>query len=64
MFGSRRSIPFWRAKRRLVNVERALASTRHADRKDETVSADDVAARRARSRLAAEARKKARFAEG
>jgi len=64
MFGTRRSIPFWRPKRRLVNVERALASTQQPDRKDETLSAEEVATTRARGRLAAEARKKARFAEG
>jgi hypothetical protein len=62
MLGSKRSIPLWRQKRRLLSLERALAP----DRKDagkNTLTAQAVAGVRARDRMAVEAKRKARFSE-
>jgi hypothetical protein len=62
MFGTKRTIPFWRAKRQLLTLERALASDRMAAARVGFM-AHAVADARAASRLSAEAKKKARFFE-
>jgi hypothetical protein len=62
MLGSKQTIPFWRQKRRLLTLERALAP----DRKDNdrsAITAQAVAGARARDRMAAESKRKARFSE-
>jgi hypothetical protein len=62
MLGSKRSIPFWRQKRQLLILERALAP----DRKDtgrKTPTAQAIAGARAKDRIADEAKRKARFCE-
>jgi hypothetical protein len=62
MLGSKRSIPLWRQKRRLLTLERALAPERK-DNGRNAITAQAVAGARARDRLAAEAKNKARFSE-
>jgi hypothetical protein len=62
MLGSRRTIPFWRQKRRLLPLERALEADRKGAGKS-SMTAQAVADARSRDRLAAEARQKARFSE-
>jgi hypothetical protein len=62
MLGSKRSIPFWRQKRRLLTLERALAPERK-DNCRNAITAQAVAGARARGRMAAEAKSKARFSE-
>jgi hypothetical protein len=56
MLGSRRTIPLWRQKRRLLALERALASLR-IDRG--TRSEDAVVALKAKERKTAEVKSKA-----
>jgi hypothetical protein len=63
MLGSKQTIPFWRQKKRLLTLERALAP----DRKDtgkSAITAQAVAGARVRDRMAAESKRKARFSEG
>jgi hypothetical protein len=62
MLGTKRTIPFWRQKRRLLTLERALAPDRKGSGKS-SITAQAVADARSRDRLAAEARQKARFSE-
>jgi len=62
MFGSRRTTPFWRPKKRLLELERALASERTGMAKDAAMT-QVVAEARSRGRVAEEAKKKARFSE-
>jgi hypothetical protein len=62
VLGSKRTIPFWRAKRPLLSLERALSPLRHL-RVDAVMTAPALAQARSRSRLAAEAKKKGRFSE-
>ncbi len=62
MFGSRRTIPFWRPKKQLLELERALASERSNEAKDAPMT-QVVAEAQSRSRVAEEAKKKARFSE-
>ena len=62
MPGSKPTISFWRPKRRLLNLERALAPERHESGRG-AMTAQALAAARARDRLAAESKKKGRFAE-
>ena len=62
MLGSKRAIPFWQRKRRLLTLERALAPDRKGAGKS-SLAAQTVAASRSRERLAAEARQKGRFSE-
>jgi hypothetical protein len=62
MPGSKPTLPFWRAKRRLLNLERALAPERREDGKG-AMTAQALGAARARDRLAVESKKKGRFAE-
>ena len=62
MLGSKRAIPLWRQKRRLLTLERALAPDRKGTGKS-SMTAQAVADARSRERLAAEARQKARFPE-
>jgi hypothetical protein len=61
MLGSKQTIPFWQQKRRLLTLERALAS----DRKDcsSAITAQAIARARAQDRMAAGSKKKARFSE-
>ena len=62
MLGSKRAIPFWQRKRRLLTLERALAPDRKGPGKS-PITAQAVAEARSRERLAAEAKHKARFSE-
>ena len=63
MLGTRRAIPFWRAKRPLLSVERALSSLRQLGVRDAAMTVPVLAHGRARSRLAADAKKMGRFSE-
>ena len=62
MPASKPTIPFWRPKRRLLNLERALAPGRREGGKG-AMTAQALAGAQARDRLAAESKKKGRFAE-
>lgn len=62
MPASKPTTPFWRPKRRLLNLERALAPERREGGKG-AMTAQALAGARARDRLAAESKKKGRFAE-
>ena len=62
MLGSKRTIPFWRAKRPLLSLERALTPLRRLA-EPPAMSAPAMAHARVRGRLAAEAKKKGRFSE-
>jgi hypothetical protein len=62
MLGTKRTVPFWRPKKRLLNVARAVTG----DGKDTAkgaATAQAIAGARARDRIATESKKKARFAE-
>ena len=63
MLGTKRTIPFWRAKRPLLSLERALSSLRQLGSSGAAMKAPALAHARARGRLAAEASKKGRFSE-
>ncbi len=63
MLGSRRAISFWRQKRRLLSLERALAGVREVGGRG-AMMVPALAIVRARSRLQLESKRKARFAEG
>jgi hypothetical protein len=63
VLGTKRSIPFWRAKRPPLALERALAPSRRSPAKAVALTARELAQARSRGRLAAAARKKARFEE-
>ena len=63
MLGTKRTIPFWRAKRPLLVLERALAQLRRLA-EPPAMNAPALAHVRERGRLAAEAKKKGRFSEG
>lgn len=63
MLGTRRTIPFWRAKRPLLSLERALSSLRQLGARDAAMTAPALVRARTRSRLAAEAKKLGRFSE-
>ena len=62
MLGTKRAIPFWQPKRRLLSLERALTADREGNGKG-AMTAQALAGARARDRLAAESKKKARFSE-
>ena len=62
MPGSKPTIPFWRPKRPLLAVARALVPDRKAEEKT-TMTTQALAGARARHRLEAESKKKGRFAE-
>ena len=62
VLGTKRTIPFWRAKRPLLALERALSPLRQMGEKG-AISAPALATVRARGRLQAESKKKGRFAE-
>lgn len=62
MLGSKRTIPFWRAKRPLLSLERALEPLRKL-RGGLAVPAPVLAQARARNRLSTEAKKLGRFSE-
>ena len=62
MLGTRRTIPFWRPKRRRLTLERALTPDQ-PDALKSAITAQAVADARARGRMAAESKRKARFAE-
>ena len=63
MLGTKRAIPFWRAKRPLLSLERALSSLRQLGARGAAMTAPALAHGRAHSRLAAEAKKLGRFSE-
>jgi hypothetical protein len=62
VLGSKRTIPFWRAKRPLLSLERALSPLRQLSERA-AMTAPALATARARGRLQTEAKKKGRFAE-
>ena len=62
VFGPKRTISFWRAKRPLLALERALAPLRQS-RGGVAVPAPVLERARDRSRLVAEAKRKGRFDE-
>ena len=62
MPASKPTTPFWRPKRRLLTLERALAPERQESGKNAR-AAQALAGTRARDRLAAESKKKGRFAD-
>ncbi len=62
VLGSKRTIPFWRAKRPLLSLERALEPLRQI-RGGVAAPAPALVQARARSRLAAGAKKLGRFPE-
>jgi hypothetical protein len=62
VLGSRRTVPFWRAKRPLLSLERALAPLRQL-RGGLAVPAPVLVQARARGRLSAGAKKLGRFHE-
>ena len=63
MLGSKRTIPFWRAKRPLLSLERALSPLRQLGSKGVAMTAPALAQARARGRLATESKKLGRFSE-
>jgi hypothetical protein len=62
MLGTMRTVPFWRPKKQRLAVERALAPERMSGLRN-AVKPQSLADERARSRVAAEAKRKARFSE-
>jgi hypothetical protein len=62
VLGTKRTIPFWRARRPLLSLERALAPLRKVVERSAMPTPSLVVAR-ARGRLQAESRKKGRFTE-
>jgi hypothetical protein len=62
VLGSKRTIPFWRPKRRLLELARALAPQLQA-RPVPIMTAQALASAQTRSRIDAESRKKTRFSE-
>jgi Tripartite tricarboxylate transporter family receptor len=62
VLGSKRTIPFWRPKRRLLELARALAPHQQTQPVP-IMTARALASTRARSRIDAEGRKKTRFSE-
>lgn len=62
MLGTKRTIPFWRPKRRLLELARALAPQQQVQPVP-ILTAQALASARARSRLDAESRRKTRFSE-
>lgn len=62
MLGNRRSVSFWRPKKRLLEMVRALRGSAQPPARP-AMPARALAAARQRDRLAAEAERKARFAE-
>ena len=63
VLGAKRTIPFWRAKRPLLALERALSPLRQLGTKEAAMAVPVLAQARARGRLIAEGRKKTRFSE-
>jgi hypothetical protein len=62
VLGTKRTIPFWQPKRRLLSLARALVPGRQVEEKN-AVTTQALASARARDRLEAESKKKGRFAE-
>jgi hypothetical protein len=62
VLGTKRTIPFWRAKRPLLALERALSPLRQLAGKG-TIAAPALATARARGRLQAASKKKGHFSE-
>jgi hypothetical protein len=62
VLGTKQTIPFWRPKRRLLELARALAPQQQA-RPVPIMTAQALASARTRSRIETEARKKTRFSE-
>ncbi len=63
MLGSKRTISFWQARRPRLALERALAPLRQLRAPAAAMTAPALVHARARGRLAAEAKRKGRFAE-
>ena len=61
MFGSKRTLPFWRQRKQRLALERALPD--RVGNEQNGIGAQALAGARARNRLAAAAKKKAHFAE-
>lgn len=63
VLGTKRTIPFWRAKRPLLSLERALAPLRELGSKGAALRAPVLVQARVRGRLATEGKKLGRFSE-
>jgi hypothetical protein len=63
VLGTKRTIPFWRAKRPLLSLERALSPLRQLGSSSAAMAAPALVRARTHSRLAAEAKKLGRFSE-
>ena len=63
VLGTKRTIPFWRARRPLLSLERALAPLRELALKGVALKAPALAQARVRGRLASEGKKLGRFSE-
>jgi hypothetical protein len=63
MFGTKRTLSFWRPKKRLLSLARALTPDRPEPARVAAM-AHIVADARGKARLALEAKRKGRFAEG
>jgi hypothetical protein len=61
MFGSKRTLPFWRQGKQRLALERAFPH--RVGNEQNAITAQALAGARARTRLAAQAKKKAHFAE-
>jgi hypothetical protein len=62
VLGTKRTIPFWRAKRPLLVLERALAPLRQL-RGGVAMTVPALVHARVRSRITSEAKRKGRFSE-
>jgi hypothetical protein len=63
VLGTKRTIPFWRAKRPLLSLERALSPLRQLGSTNAAMAPPALVRARTHSRLAAEAKKLGRFSE-
>lgn len=63
VLGTKRTIPFWRAKRPLLSLERALSALRQLGGKS-MMREPVLATVNVRGRLQQEAKRKGRFSEG
>jgi len=63
VLGTKRTIPFWRARRPLLSLERALAPLRELGSKGVGLSAPALVQARVRGRLVSDGKKLGRFSE-
>jgi len=65
VLGTKRTIPFWRARRPLLSLERALSALREVGARSMITAPAPVLAKvKVRSRLQQAAKRKGRFSEG